>query len=92
LRSREGCDHATGRPGLILTVADTGSGMSPEILARIFEPFYTTKGDAGTGLGLWISKEILERHHGYLHVRSSQRPGHTGTVFALFLPFQAATR
>jgi PAS domain S-box-containing protein len=92
LRSREGCDYATGRPGLILTIADTGAGMAPQVLARIFEPFYTTKGDAGTGLGLWISKDILDRHHGYLHVRSSQRPGHTGTVFTLFLPFQAATR
>jgi PAS domain S-box-containing protein len=92
LRSREGCDHATGRPGLILTIADTGVGMSRETLAKIFEPFYTTKGDAGTGLGLWISKEIVERHHGRLHVRSSERPGHTGTVFTLFLPFEAAAR
>jgi len=92
LRSREGRDHATGRAGLVLTIADTGAGMSAEVLARIFEPFYTTKGIAGTGLGLWISKEILERHHGWLHVRSGQRPGHTGTVFTLFLPFDAAAR
>ncbi len=66
--------------------------MSPETLSRIFEAFYTTKGIAGTGLGLWISKEILERHQGCLRVRSSQSPGHTGTVFTLFLPFEAATR
>jgi PAS domain S-box-containing protein len=92
LRSREGHDHATGRPGVILTIADTGAGMSPETLTKIFEPFYTTKETAGTGLGLWISKEIVERHHGYLHVRSSQRPGHTGTVFTLFLPFEAVAR
>ncbi len=92
LRSREGHDHATGRPGLILTIADTGTGMSPGTLARIFEPFYTTKGIAGTGLGLWISKEILERHHGCLRVRSSQFPGRSGTVFTVFLPFEAAVR
>jgi PAS domain S-box-containing protein len=92
LRSREGRDHATGRAGLVLTIADTGAGMSSQTLARIFEPFYTTKGMAGTGLGLWISKEIVERHHGCLRVRSSQRPGRTGTVFTLFLPFDAATR
>jgi len=92
LRSREGHNHATGREGVILTIADTGSGMSAEILSKIFEPFYTTKGDAGTGLGLWISKEILERHHGCLRVRSSQRRGHAGTVFTIFLPFEAATR
>jgi PAS domain S-box-containing protein len=92
LRGREGREQATGRRGIILTVADTGPGMSAGTLSRIFEPFYTTKGDAGTGLGLWISKEILERHRGYLHVRSSQRPDRTGTVFTLFLPFEAATR
>jgi PAS domain S-box-containing protein len=92
VRSREGREHTTGRPGLILTIADTGSGMSPETRTKLFEPFYTTKGIAGTGLGLWISKEIVERHQGRLSVRSSQRPGHTGTVFTIFLPFEAATR
>jgi signal transduction histidine kinase len=92
LRSREGRDHATGRTGLLLTIADTGVGMTSETLAKIYEAFYTTKGVAGTGLGLWISKEIVERHHGHLRVRSSQRPSHTGTVFTLFLPFAAAPR
>ena len=66
--------------------------MSPQTLSRVFEPFYTTKGIAGTGLGLWISQDIIERHKGRLRVRSSQRPGHTGTVFTIFLPFEAATR
>jgi len=92
LRSREGRDHKSGRKGIVLTVADTGTGMAPETLAKIFEPFYTTKGVAGTGLGLWIGKEIVERHEGRLRVRSSQRPGHTGTAFTLFLPFEAANR
>jgi PAS domain S-box-containing protein len=91
-RSREGHDPATQRPGLILTIADTGCGMSAQTLSKIFEPFYTTKGIAGTGLGLWISKEIIERHNGRLSVRSSRRPGRTGTVFTIFLPFEAATR
>jgi signal transduction histidine kinase len=92
LRSREGRDHATSRAGIVLTIADNGTGMSRETLAKIFEPFLTTKGAAGTGLGLWISKEIIERHRGYLHVRSSQRSGRSGTVFTLFLPYEAATR
>jgi signal transduction histidine kinase len=92
LRSRQGQDHATGRTGLVLTLADTGTGISPEDLSKIFEPFFTTKGLAGTGLGLWISREIVERHHGRLSVRSSQHPAHHGTVFTLFLPFDAAVR
>jgi PAS domain S-box-containing protein len=86
LRAREAHHHPTDRPGLVLTVADTGSGMSPETLSRLFEPFYSTKGVAGTGLGLWISKEIIDRHQGVLRVRSSQHPTHSGTVFTIFLP------
>jgi PAS domain S-box-containing protein len=86
VRSREGTDWRTGRRGVVLTVADTGSGMSPYTQARIFEPFFTTKGDKGTGLGLWISHEIVDRHRGVLKVRSSQSEHHSGTVFVLFLP------
>ncbi len=92
LRSRAGTDWSTGRHGLVLTVADTGIGMSRSVLARVFEPFYTTKGAIGTGLGLWVSEEIVKRHEGALHVRSSQKPGHSGTVFTMFLPFVGATR
>jgi signal transduction histidine kinase len=78
----------TGVPGVTLTVADTGHGMSPEILARIFEPFFSTKGATGTGLGLWVSLEIVEKHHGSLRVRSRRpQPGRNGgTVFRFFLP------
>jgi signal transduction histidine kinase len=70
----------------VLTVADTGSGIDAETRARMFEPFFSTKGFAGTGLGLWISAEIVQRHQGRLRVRSSQREGHRGTVISLFLP------
>ena len=92
MRSREGTDWKTGRKGLILTVADTGSGMSPDTAAKIFEPFFTTKEIGGTGLGLWVSHEIVQRHGGTLAVRSSQREGRSGTVFTLFLPFEAVVR
>lgn len=90
VRSREGTRWSTDEKGLVLTVADTGPGMSPEVASRIFEAFYTTKGIAGSGLGLWISKEIVERHHGSLRMRSSQRAKHHGTVFSLFLPFDSS--
>jgi signal transduction histidine kinase len=64
--------------------------MGSEVMEKIFDPFFTTKGIGGTGLGLWVSKEIAERHNGVLKVRSSQRDGGRGTVFTLFLPFDAA--
>ncbi|HTC73968.1 MAG TPA: PAS domain-containing protein [Edaphobacter sp.] len=92
MRSREGTNWKTGHKGLILTVADTGSGMSPATTAKIFEPFFTTKEIGGTGLGLWVSHEIVERHGGTLAVRSSQHIGHSGTIFTLFLPFEAVVR
>jgi signal transduction histidine kinase len=86
LRSVDARHPRTGEPGIRLTVADTGLGISPEALTRIFEPFYTTKDIGGTGLGLWISRDIVERHRGGLRVRSSVSPSHRGTVFTLFLP------
>ena len=88
VRSRESTDWSTNRRGLTLTIADTGNGMTAETQARIFEAFFTTKGINGTGLGLWISTGIMDRHQGYLRMRSSQREGHRGTVFTLFLPFE----
>jgi PAS domain S-box-containing protein len=80
--------HDTSHPckGVRITIADTGHGMSAAVLARVFEPFYTTKDLNGTGLGLWISSGIIERHGGRIHVRSSESARHHGTVFTLFLP------
>ena len=92
IRSRDATHWPTGRKGLAITMADTGSGMERAVLRRIFEPFYTTKGINGTGLGLWISQEIVARHEGVLRARSSRRPGCSGTVFSIFLPFHAAVR
>ena len=89
LRSREATDWRTGRAGLMITVADTGCGISSEQRRRIFEPFFTTKGASGTGLGLWVSRDIIERHKGRLRVRSSQNPSHRGTVFTMFLPHES---
>ena len=86
LRSREATDWSTGRNGIVLTVADTGPGISPAARARLFEAFYSTKGMGGTGLGLWISSGIVHRHKGVLRLRTSQSLGHSGTVFTVFLP------
>ncbi len=78
--------NGNNREGIRLSIADTGHGMPPEVRARIFEPFYTTKDLKGTGLGLWISAGIVDRHQGHLAVRSSTHPSHPGTIFSLFLP------
>ena len=75
-----------------LTISDTGHGIATAVLSRIFEPFFTTKKDAGTGLGLWVSKEIVEKHQGRLDVASSQQDEDHGTVFVMTLPRQAALR
>ena len=87
LRSHRATDWATGQRGLRMVFADTGHGMSEATRAKIFEPFFTTKDLNGTGLGLWISAEIIQRHQGRLTLRSSDGPGRQGTVFGLFLPF-----
>lgn len=73
-------------PGMRITLADTGCGMDAQTRRRIYEPFFTTKKDSGTGLGLWVTSEIIDRQHGDLRVWSSQTPGRSGTVFSLFLP------
>ena len=92
LCSRDAINWKTGEPGIAVTIADTGHGMSDATRQKLFNPFFTTKGIIGTGLGLWVSKEIVDRHRGAIHVRSSQSPAHRGTAFTLFLPFDAATR
>lgn len=89
LRIRRSRDwRGTGVEGLRVTVLDTGCGMDAQTRRRIYEPFFTTKQDSGTGLGLWVTSEIIERQRGVLHVWSSRLPGHSGTAFSLFLPFQ----
>jgi PAS domain S-box-containing protein len=74
--------------GLAITIADNGAGMDAATRSRVFEPFFSTKGDTGTGLGLWISDEIAAKHHGSIRVRSRQAGEGIagGTVFRFFLP------
>jgi signal transduction histidine kinase len=69
-----------------LVIADTGYGIPKEHLAKLYGPFFTTKQEAGTGLGLALSRKIVERHRGKIRVRSSVRPGRSGTTFRITLP------
>jgi len=72
-----------GRPGeepwITMTVSDTGTGMSPEVRKRLFEPFFTKKA-SGTGLGLYICHGIVERHGGLLRIDSVEGEGSSFTV------------
>jgi len=75
-----------GQQGLRITIADTGSGIPAEVRRRLGEPFFTTKGQQGTGIGLWLSQTILQRYGGSMHVWSSTLKDRHGTVFSVFLP------
>ncbi len=76
------------QPGIRFAVADTGVGMAAKVRERIFEPFFITKEVTGTSLGLWVSHEIIAKHHGFVHVRTrTAAPGKSsGTVFQSFIP------
>ncbi len=81
------CDiHASC--GYCLSIADTGSGIESQNRVRIYQPFFTTKGERGTGLGLWVSAGIVDRVGGSIRVWSTRRPGRSGTCFSVFLPCQ----
>ncbi len=73
---------------LRVSVADTGHGVPMETRQRLFEPFVSTKGARGNGLGLWVSKGIVQKHGGKIFMRTSAEPGRSGTVFSLVLPLQ----
>lgn len=81
--------------GMVVTLADTGCGITPDQRKRIFEPFYTTKEATGTGLGLWVSAQIVRKHKATIRLRSSAQTTEvgsrsTGTVFRIFFPFVAS--
>jgi signal transduction histidine kinase len=75
-----------------LTIADTGSGIPPALLPAIFEPFVTTKGETGTGLGLWVTGEIIRRNGWTIRVRSHCGPCQPGTTFSITMPLSSEAR
>ena len=86
VRERAATHPRTGQDGVRITIADTGDGMSTKVKAHLFEAFQSTKGLNGSGLGLWISKGIIEKHYGSIQFRSATTPGSSGTVFSIFIP------
>lgn len=79
----EGCQ-------ISISVADNGRGISVEVLPHIFEPFFTTKGSIGNGLGLWVSKQIIEKHGGIISVNSCTDGPQRGTTLSVALPHHVA--
>src|ERR1051326_441990 len=76
--------------GVRISVVDQETGISKATLRRMFEPFYTTKGDTGTGLGLWLTKDIIDRHEGLIQVRNHHHP--RGAVFSIWIPEKPASK
>ena len=76
------------RLGVRITILDTGVGIPPGVRKNLFAPFFTTKGEKGTGLGLWVSRGLIEKHERTIHLASRMRAGKSGTAFSVFLPFE----
>ncbi len=74
------------RRGLRVTFGDDGCGIATDDLQKILEPFFTTKGASGNGIGLSLVRDTVQQHDGALRVRSSTKVGRSGTIFSIFLP------
>ncbi len=89
IRFRPTCDWRDRRtPGMRATFVDSGVGMDRATVQHIFEPFFTTKTETGTGLGMWVVAQLVERHKGRVSVWSWQSASRSGTAFSVFLPLQ----
>ncbi len=83
---RKDKDDRSSKIGARIVIADSGCGIDAIKIASIFEPFYTTKGSTGTGLGLWVTRQLVEKHGGSIRVRSTVRGHYRGTTFRIFFP------
>ncbi|MBV8207155.1 MAG: response regulator [Acidobacteria bacterium] len=87
LRVKVCASRANGRPpGALVSITDNGVGIPPHLVKHLFEPFFTTKSTKGTGLGLWISKGIIQKYEGSLRCRSVAVSGGKATCFSVFIP------
>jgi signal transduction histidine kinase len=86
LRASASLDPSDGRRRVRITVADSGHGMEAATIKQIFEPFFTTKGTIGTGLGLWVCKQLVDKNGGSIRVRSNTEGARRGTTFSIVFP------
>jgi PAS domain S-box-containing protein len=82
----EAKDSSSGQRRVLVTIADNGHGIPPEMRRKLFEPFVSTKGARGNGLGLWVSNGIVKKHGGRILMHTSTSNGQSGTVFSVVLP------
>jgi signal transduction histidine kinase len=85
VRNSRSWSHPETR-GVRILIADNGSGIQEGDRQQLFRPFFTTKGEKGTGLGLWVTQGIVRKHGGYIRLRSSTAAGRSGTCFSVFIP------
>jgi signal transduction histidine kinase len=71
-------------------ICDNGPGIPRSLRDQIFEPFFTTKQNKGSGLGLWVTRSIVHKHHGDVRLRTSNSHGASGTIFRIILPMNAS--
>ena len=79
-------DPTRQREGVLVVLLDSGMGIAKPAREHLFQPFFTTKGEKGSGVGLWVSSGIVQRHRGTIRVHSDDRPSRSYTCFEVFLP------
>ncbi len=78
-----------GEAAVRITIADNGKGIEPALRSRVFEPLFTTKDATGTGLGLWVTRQIIEKHGGSIRFHSKVKGETTGTAFSVVIPVRS---
>jgi len=86
IRTSASLDPASGKPRIRVSVSDCGHGITPATAKQMFDPFFTTKGTVGTGLGLWVCKQLVDKNGGHIRVRSTTEGPKHGTTFSITLP------
>ena len=87
---QDSMDWQSMTPRVAVTVADSGPGVPEQFRQKIWEPFFTTKAETGTGLGLWLVEETVHKNGGSIHLRTATAPERHGTVFRMLLPIHAS--
>ena len=82
----------SGQKGVLVRIVDDGVGIPEQLQSRLFNPFVSTKEESGTGLGLWVSRNILEKHGGSMALESSTDANSRGTSVSIFLPLEFGPR